>query len=941
MGTFADLSIRVTSFDRQPLEGAQVIVERGGEVFATGATDAHGRFQVERNDGADLVVRVDADGYAAQERVVTGDRPSQVELFMLGRPGMPFYYRRNVQVPFEPIQDAVGVLLRPSEAVGDDASTWADGVAARLGAGILRAGGNFARSGIAVIEVPTDTPGGGTEALLNNLAADEDVEQAGALVQLFEDNASFLTDTVIARFADEVDDAQVATIARRHSLTPGERIEALGNVYRLRFGGLASYAVLEASNGLAEEPEVVYAEPDLAHTVEQDQATPTDFLFPQQWDHPIIDTPGAWQVLRDIDPNRTFGSPDVIIAVVDTGVDTTHPEFTGTVSNGQPKLYQAFNFTNMVANTNNLGGDHGTACASAATAYTNNASTVPGVTEGIAGVAGNCRLLAVRHGGLESRFAQMYLWTAGLDANSSTAGFPARITPGADVITNSFGFSIGSPISGLMSDTFDALTDIGRGGAGTLLFFSAGNANADLDLTFARPWGMYDRCFCVAASTLADDGITEIKAGYSSFGSTVDFCAPSSDTLGGIHNPPRGYGAQAATIQAAPAGDALPGRSDRSSTLSAASAAGATTVILASAAGMSANQALLVGTPGVAGTENRRITAVNAATNQVTVALGLSNAHGLGTPVAAGPRSYQSNFGGTSYATPVCAGTGALMLSVDSGLRWDQIRDILRDTATKIDPNNTHPTGRWRDGADRISTDPGYTGSVFSEFYGFGRIDADAAVEVASRYTRAWVYALYADLLGRAPDAGGLAYWVGQLQSGQSRESVANGFLASQEYCTAIITGLYQQLLGRAPDAGGLAWWVNTLQNGTAFQQIVLGFCDSAEYQNGNPPPAQFVESLYERLLGRASDPAGKQGWIDALQAGQGTSHVINGFLNSQEYCTNKVTGLYLTLLGRQPDAAGLTFWVNALTGGTPFQQIQLGFLTSPEYQTRALTRFP
>ena len=118
----------------------------------------------------------------------------------------------------------------------------------------------------------------------------------------------------------------------------------MGNVHRLRFAGPATYAVLDASNGLADEAEVVYAEPDLVHTVEQDAVVPTDFLFPQQWDHPIIDTPGAWQALRDRDVNRTFGSPDVIIAVVDNGVDATHPEFAGNVSNGQPKLYQRFDF---------------------------------------------------------------------------------------------------------------------------------------------------------------------------------------------------------------------------------------------------------------------------------------------------------------------------------------------------------------------------------------------------------------------------------------------------------------------------------------------------------------------------------------------------------------------------------------------------------------------
>ena len=68
-----------------------------------------------------------------------------------------------------------------------------------------------------------------------------------------------------------------------------------------------------------------------------------------------------------------------------------------------------------------------------------------------------------------------------------------------------------------MSDTFDRLTDDGRGGRGVLLFFSAGNDNVDLDTTIRRPWSMYDRCFGVAASTLANDGTTEIKASLQQF----------------------------------------------------------------------------------------------------------------------------------------------------------------------------------------------------------------------------------------------------------------------------------------------------------------------------------------------------------------------------------------------------------------------------------------
>jgi len=213
-------------------------------------------------------------------------------------------------------------------------------------------------------------------------------------------------------------------------------------------------------------------------------------------------------------------------------------------------------------------------------------------------------------------------------------------------------------------------------------------------------------------------------------------------------------------------------------------------------------------------------------------------------------------------------------------------------------------------------------------------------VDIYYNEYKEWLDSLYADLLGRAPDPGGFVYWVAQLTSGVTLDTVANGFLDSQEYCTGTVSGLYHQLLSRAPDASGLAWWTSNLEKGTALQQIILGFCDSTEYLSDNPPPAQFVESLYQRLLGRASDPGGKQFWINALQAGRGTAFVINGFLNSQEYCTDRVTNLYQTLLGRPPDAAGLEYWVKLMTAGAPFQQIQRGFLTSAEYLARALTRF-
>jgi hypothetical protein len=160
-----------------------------------------------------------------------------------------------------------------------------------------------------VVAVPGDAP---TDDLLARLNSSDEVEVSGSFVRLAGDQATFLTNQIVARFVDGVDDATVAAVAARHELTPTGRFGDLSDVHRLRFDGPATYAVLDAANALAGEPEVLWSEPDFVHTMEDDAVIPTDYLFQEQWDHPILRTPEAWQILRDIDTERTFGSPDVI-----------------------------------------------------------------------------------------------------------------------------------------------------------------------------------------------------------------------------------------------------------------------------------------------------------------------------------------------------------------------------------------------------------------------------------------------------------------------------------------------------------------------------------------------------------------------------------------------------------------------------------------------------
>ncbi len=723
------LTVSVVSFDGDPVAGAEVTRAASDRRGTTVTTDERGiaHFDARADEPARLTVI--APGFAPDTRDIGGAypvAPHGTERFVLGLVGMPAFYRGRVRVPFRPIFDAVGVRVETPEEV-DRLEQDADGLD---GADVLRLA-----DGIAILRLPQNDNGvEGIDEAVRRI--DRTVAQAGALVALDEDGAAFLTDElVVSLLTDDVDAAQLAA---RHGLEIVKRFTALPRTYVLRSPAGGGYGILDILDALAAEPGIRYAEPNLVRTAQEDAVTPNDFLFPQQWDHTVIRTPDAWQVLRDINTARTFGDPAITIAVVDSGVDAAHPALTGTVSDGTAKVSRLFDFAQMVANNNTDAGDHGMACAVAATGRADN-------NEGTAGIAGNCHLMGIRRGGDEVRYSEMYLWLAGLDADSQAAGFPAQLAKGADVISNSIALieSVGSSITGLMSDTFDAVTDHGRGGRGTVLFFSAGNIDQDLDVSFHRPWSMYGRCYGVSASTFAGDGVSEVKSDYSSFGSTVDFCAPSNDTYAPvIHNPPGQWGAFSGTRADAPGGTAIPGTAAATTTLSAASTAGATTITVASVAGAAVGDAVLIGAVTAQTARGRRITAINATTRVITLDLSLPAAFASGTAVAFGPRHYQSDFGGTSYATPVTAGVAALMLSANPQLSWEQTGDILRDTAVKIDQGNTNATGRWRDAAGLISSAAGYAGPHFSEWYGFGRIDAARAVQRA-----AWTIDLVTDAL--------------------------------------------------------------------------------------------------------------------------------------------------------------------------------------------------
>ena len=107
---------------------------------------------------------------------------------------------------------------------------------------------------------------------------------------------------------------------------------------------------------------------------------------------------------------------------------------------------------------------------------------------------------------------------------------------------------------------------------------------------------------------------------------------------------------------------------------------------------------------------------------------------------------------------------------------------------------------------------------------------------------------------------------------------------------------------------------------------------------------AGFVERLYTVALGRRSDPAGKQDWIDAITLrGETGASCARGFLYSPEFLNKGVSNeefvatLYRTFFNREPDQAGFNAWVGVLNGGTPKEEVIEGFINSTEWANLCL----
>lgn len=100
------------------------------------------------------------------------------------------------------------------------------------------------------------------------------------------------------------------------------------------------------------------------------------------------------------------------------------------------------------------------------------------------------------------------------------------------------------------------------------------------------------------------------------------------------------------------------------------------------------------------------------------------------------------------------------------------------------------------------------------------------------------LWRLYRAYLGRNPDQGGFDYWYTQLANDVSLAAVSEGFARSTEFIDtygqltdrAFVELIYRDVLGRSAESGGLAFWVSQLEAGETRGAVMLAFSESPEY---------------------------------------------------------------------------------------------------------------
>ena len=246
-----------------------------------------------------------------------------------------------------------------------------------------------------------------------------------------------------------------------------------------------------AVDQLNADPRVEIAELNVRY---QALGAPNDPRFSSQWAHDIMNSEDAWEY--------TTGSAGVVIAVLDSGIDSSHPDLSG-------KVVAGWDFVDDDSTPNDQNG-HGTHVAGIAAASTNN-----GI--GVAGMSWQAQVMPVR-----------VLDNTGSGYNSDILdGITWAASHGADIINLSLG---GTTYSSIMQTAVNSAHS-----GGSLVVAAMGNCRVMVGSCPSTNPTMYPAAYNNVMAVAATDPADHYTS-YSQYGAHCDVAAPGGE-MTAYHDP--------------------------------------------------------------------------------------------------------------------------------------------------------------------------------------------------------------------------------------------------------------------------------------------------------------------------------------------------------------------------------------------------------------------
>jgi hypothetical protein len=138
-----------------------------------------------------------------------------------------------------------------------------------------------------------------------------------------------------------------------------------------------------------------------------------------------------------------------------------------------------------------------------------------------------------------------------------------------------------------------------------------------------------------------------------------------------------------------------------------------------------------------------------------------------------------------------------------------------------------------------------------------------------------------------------------------SASAVVNGVDGRQ----AAAADLFQQAFDRAIDPSGRNYWSTKLISISRPEMLSRLTGSNEFYRKAGGTTPTFVDTVYQRVLGRAADPSGRTYWINRLNAGRSVESVARSLVASNEYRRHQVNDAFDRILDRAPTTGERDYW--------------------------------